>query len=95
MKKPKEVLKISEMTFGEALKILNIEDYCDRIANSNSRGELFHISDYIGIAEWTKDDPKWFRGWFEEIIKFAERKWKRPESIFQHIPTFLEQCFGK
>ena len=81
----------SDMTFGEALKILNIEDYSNRIVKSSSRGELFHLADYIGIAILIKDNPVWFRHWFEEIVKVAEKKWERPESIFQHIPAVLTQ----
>jgi len=84
-------IPISDITFGEALKILNIEDYCDRITNSNSHGELFYLSDYIGIAKLIKDDSSWFRPWFEKIVKFADVTWKRPESVFQHILVFLKQ----
>ena len=32
------------MTFGEALKKLGIEEYKERIYNSNSHGELFRSS---------------------------------------------------
>lgn len=35
------------MTFQEALKILDIEDYRERILNSNSNGKLFHLQQYI------------------------------------------------
>lgn len=81
------------MTFEEALKKLNIEDYGERIFHSNSHGELFHLIQYIEIAEIFSDDLSWFREWFEFIVKFAEENWKRPESIFQHIKKMLiEQC---
>jgi len=35
------------VNFQEALKILNIEEYGERIFRSNSHGELFHCIDYI------------------------------------------------
>lgn len=76
------------MTFQEALKILNIEDYADRIYNSNSHGELFHIFDYIVMAQMP-GDLSWFRGWFVWMVEQAERKWERPESVFQHIGKIL------
>lgn len=72
------------MSFQDALKKLNIEDYGERIYNSNSRGELFHISDYIFFAQ-SFDDTSWFREWFVKVVEMAERDWKRPESVFQHI----------
>ena len=43
------------MTFDEALKILDIEIYKNRIIHSNSHGELFHLADYILLAKyWNK-----------------------------------------
>lgn len=77
------------MTFQEALNKLNIEDYSDRIINSSSSGELFYLSQYIHIAEGLKDDTEWFREWFEHVIALAEKHWKRPESVFQHINRIL------
>ena len=76
------------MTFKKALTVLGIEDYGRRIFNSNSHGELFHLSDYLCLAEM--EDVSWFRGWFERAVRFAEENWKRPESVFQHIPKMLE-----
>lgn len=78
------------MTFGEALKKLNIEDYGERIFNSNSHGELFHLCDYINLAEMV-EDVNWFRPWFVAKVKQAEQEWNRPESIFQHLPRLLEE----
>jgi hypothetical protein len=78
------------MPFLEALQKLDIEDYGDRIFSSNSHGELFHIMDYIYIAE-NNEDPSWFKAWFESMIKMAEENWNRPESVFQHIPSLLQQ----
>lgn len=72
----------------EAIKKLGIEEYSERIFNSNSHGELVHLYDYIMIAE-SFDDVSWFKDWFEDIVKFAEKNWKRPEAIFQHIPKML------
>ena len=79
--------------FKKALKRLNIEDYYSRIFNSSSHGELFHLGDYIMLAEM--DEASWFREWFERVVSFAEKKWKRPESVFQHIPKILEISLGK
>jgi len=84
------------MTFKEALKKLNIEDYGERIFNSNSHGELFHCQDYIMLAQLS-DDPAWltfFRPWFEEVVRWAEETWRRPESIFQHIPKCLQETIN-
>lgn len=77
------------MNFEEALKKLGIEKYSERIFNSNSHGELFHLQLYIDLAESLKDDLSWFSEWFEEIVKLAEEQWQRPESIFQHIDKML------
>ena len=79
------------MNFKTALKKLNIEDYGERIFNSNSHGELFHLMDYAVIAQIGELD--WFRGWFEIVVEFAENNWERPESVFQHIPKFLNGKF--
>ena len=76
------------MTFKEALKKLNIEDYEERILNSTSRGELFHCADYIILAKAIKPGSD-FRTWFVEVVEFAERTWQRPESVFQHILTMV------
>lgn len=75
--------------FHEALKRLGIEDFAQRIWHSSSTGELGHIYDYIEMAAKIKD-PSWFRPIFLEIVDFAERKWKRPESCFQHMPTLID-----
>ena len=77
------------MTFEEALKKLDIEDYSTRIFNSNSHGELFHLMDYIAIAQIK--DTSWFRDWFVHVVKFAEKNWERPDSVFQHIPRILQE----
>jgi hypothetical protein len=79
------------MTFEESLEKLGIQDYAERIFNSSSTGELFFIGDYIWIAGWFDggDDLKWFRPWFEGVVAEAGRKWKRPESVFQHMPRIL------
>ena len=75
------------MTFKEALKILDIEEYEERIFHSNSHGELFHLLDYIIMAKIYQkmEDKTWFRPWFIGLVKYAEEHWKRPESVFQHI----------
>ena len=80
------------MTFEEALKTLNIEDYGERILNSNSHGELIHIADYFVLAE-ALGDAEWFREWFEDVVKRAEKSLTRPETIFQHILRCLKDTF--
>lgn len=81
-------LKILYMNFQEALKILGIEEYSLRIFKSNSHGELFHLHQYITIAK-AIGKTDWFPIWFKEVVKFAEKHWERPESVFQHIDTIL------
>lgn len=78
------------MEFKEALKKLGIEEYGERIFNSNSHGELFHLHDYIVIAD-SIDDASWFKDWFDAVVEFAEKNWNRPESVFQHIPKMLHE----
>ncbi len=78
------------MTFEESLKNLGIEDYSDRIFHSNSHGELFHLLDYILFAE-IFTDKIFFKSMFCEIVRLAEANWKRPESVFQHMPRLIEE----
>ena len=89
--------KKTKMTYEQALKKLGIEDYSERIFNSNSHGELFHLQDYILLAEIftdTNTDVSWFKGWFDSVVKYAEEEWKRPESVFQHIGTIVSEQIG-
>ena len=81
------------MTFDEALEKLQITEYRERILNSNSHGELSHLSDYVEIAEaiTLDEDIEWFKNWFTALVKWAEETWKRPESIFQHVKYQLTQ----
>lgn len=80
------------MTVGGALKRLNIEDYGERIFNSNSHGELYHLADYIVIAESISDvGAQRFREWFVGTVAWAEKNWQRPESVFQHMPRMMLQ----
>jgi len=86
------------LTFKEAIMKLDIEDYGQRIFDSNSHGELFHLGDYIAIAEVFSNSPlgtAWFRGWFTEMVAAAEAQWQRPESIFQHIPKLLKETMDQ
>ena len=76
------------MSFDDALKTLGIERYKKRIYKSNSHGELFHLYDYVMIANVVGDDPE-FSGYFDELVGFAEENWERPESVFQHIPKMM------
>lgn len=74
------------MNFSEALKILNIEDYGERIFKSSSTGELSHLWDYMTIAETLNSEGRaFFREWFISAVEQAEKKWSRPESIYQHV----------
>ena len=82
----------NDITFEDALKKLGVEDYSDRIFNSNSGGELFHLSHYVMMALYLKN-TEWFRVLFVEIVEMAEKEWERPESIFQHIPKIMADCF--
>lgn len=79
------------MNFKEALKVLNIEDFGERIFNSNSRGELFHLGDYVTAAQILQEvnvvDN--FREEFLKVIKYAEKNLDRPETIFQHAPRII------
>lgn len=75
-------------TFRESLQKLGIEKYAERIWRSNSRGELFHLNQYFELAKM-QGDLSWFPEQFEEIVKWAEENWERPESVFQHITKIL------
>ena len=85
------------MTFKTALKKLGIEEYEKRIFNSNSNGELFHLADYIVLAEFVGKHKfkKEFKEWFNEIVSEAEKTWNRPESVFQHPLKILEEQLNK
>ncbi len=77
------------MNFKEATEILGIERYAERIFKSNSHGELFHLQTYFVLAKHLgKTD--WFSDWFDEVVKYAEENWERPESIFQHIDKVVK-----
>ena len=79
------------MNFDEALKKLGIEDYSERIFHSNSHGELFHLMDYVCLAQSLEEyEPGAFREWFDGVVKQAEETWNRPESIFQHIYSIVK-----
>ena len=78
------------MTFAKAMKVLNIEDFAERIFNSNSHGELFYIWDYMQLAQMP-GDKAWFRPWFLGVVEMAEKNWSRPESCFQHLVRFLQE----
>ena len=77
--------------FDHALRELNIEDYRIRILESNSHGEMMHLTDYVNLATVCRDHNVLheFRGYFEKVVKHAEENWERPESIFQHMPRSL------
>ena len=89
------------MNFEQSLQILGIEKYSERIFHSNSHGELFHLLDYINMANNLKKYKKkygntgWFAEWFDSVVEVAEEKWERPESVFQHIEKILSTCNDK
>lgn len=76
------------MNLEEALKILGIEKYAERILESNSHGELFHLGLYFSLAD-ALGETDWFADWFGDLVKWAEDNWERPESIFQHVDRIL------
>jgi len=78
------------ITLEEVLELLGIEEYKERILNSNSHGELFHINDYFVLSQIGLPKEK-FSKWFKEVVQFAEKNWKRPESVFQHILTIFKE----
>jgi hypothetical protein len=83
------------MQFGKAVQILGIEEYKERIWNSNSHGELFFLTDYIQLAEMLGDqDNTHFKAWFKDIVEMAEQTWKRPESVFQHVIKSLNDTIN-
>lgn len=78
------------MNFKEAFVKLGIEKYGERIFNSNSHGELFHLYDYVELARMFDSIDEsggidLFKEWFVVTVKYAEENWERPESVFQHI----------
>ena len=84
------------MTFNESIKKLGIESFGERIFNSNSHGELFHLTDYINLANhYNNSACIGFRAWFELTVEKAEKTWDRPESVFQHIPKLLDEFYSK
>ena len=85
---------VIDHSFGECLEILGIEEFRERIFHSNSYGELFHLADYYHIAKMVDDgilEKESFSSWVKELVQFAEKEWKRPESIFQHVPRFINE----
>jgi len=79
------------ISFKECLKRLGIEKYGERIFSSNSHGELFHLADYHMLATTIDNKDNWFGKYFDGLVKWAEKEWERPESIFQHIPRMLTE----
>jgi hypothetical protein len=77
-------------TLPEALKILGIEEYGERIFKSNSSGELFHLKQYFILAD-SIGNTECFPKWFKSAVEIAEKEWKRPESVFQHIAKMCDE----
>lgn len=80
-------------TFDEAIKVLEIEEYRERICNSNSHGELSHLADYIHQAQGIRNisEVLFFKAAFVSIVQWCEKNWTRPESCFQHMPKLFGQ----
>lgn len=79
--------------FEDAIKLLELDDYRIRIFESNSRGELFHLEDFVMLAKCFGHNPTLraeFKIHFRKIVSYAEENWDRPESVFQHIPKILK-----
>lgn len=86
------------MDFKESLKFLGISEYEERIFKSNSHGELFHLTDYIWIAENVRNlckETAWFKPWFDSVVEWANESWNRPESIYQHMSKIFKDCCKK
>lgn len=82
------------MKFRQALEVLDILEYGDRIWNSHSKGDLFHIQSYIDLAIYinsieNKQEQKAvvaiFKKNFVAFVNYAYNKWKRPQSVYQHV----------
>lgn len=72
------------MTLLEACEKLGIPEFSEKIAMSNSRGELFHLYDYVKWSEIVPDNTSAFRKCFLRMVEDA-KSWSRPESVFQHL----------
>jgi len=95
------------MSFDEALEILDIVEFKNDIFNSNSHGELFHLIDYIALASFFKEyelvneDEEgkevvvMFKEWFAQVVEYAKKNHKRPESIYQHILPLFQTALNK
>lgn len=87
---------IPKPSFEQALKILGIEIYAERIFKSSSTGELFHLEQYISFAAQFKDtDLSWFPIWFTRVVEYAENDWQYPEYVFQHMLRIFAQTLEK
>ena len=85
-------------TYHDVFKELGIEDHYEAAFNSNSRGELFHLADYVAIRDmWKKSGIPFacFKLWFEDAVEEAKREWERPESFYQHVGLCLSDAFSK
>ena len=81
-------------TLEEICDFLGIPQYAKRIWNSNSRGELIHLSDYVEFYKVAKNNGVWredFPVWFESVVREAERSWKNPDAVFQHMRRIYNQ----
>lgn len=81
--------ELLNMTVGDALKKLGIEEHAEKIVGSNSHCELGHLIGYCEIAVAADDTVKdWFPEWFDGVVEAAQG-WTRPESIYQWIPKLF------
>ncbi len=83
------------MTPQEAFKILNIEDYAERIFNASPSGELWYLGEYVEVAEHFQDNADWYREVFIECVEYAEANWENPELVFIQMFTIMQNMFTK
>lgn len=81
--------------FDDALKKLGIEDFRSQIWHSNSRGEMFHLGDYVVLASMPCWNAENFRPLFLYIVDWTKEHWKRPESCYQHMPTLIKYVLAQ
>lgn len=83
-------IKGYKMNFIEALKYLGIDEYGERIFNSNSRGELSHLQDYIELAEYCKDNNEYCDiKDIKEMFISALNIWN-DDVFMQHFPCMVK-----
>lgn len=99
-RKWEEVMKLEaeeyKMDFEESLVYLGIEKYRNRIFESSSNGELYHLGDYMMIANniTFKDSNKFFVKWFDDLVARAKNELSNPELVFMHVLDCFNNSMG-